>query len=139
MTRNTEVSPFEEIEHTADRALRVRGATLDELFANAGRGMVALTGAEADPNRSVLHEVDLEAPDVESLLVDWLSELVYLMEYERLVFTEYSLQTTPKRLHAEIRGGPVMGLKTLIKAVTYHNLQVVLLDGGFEATVVFDV
>jgi SHS2 domain-containing protein len=79
MTRNTEVSPFEEIEHTADRALRVRGATLDELFANAGRGMVALTGAEADPNRSVLHEVDLEAPDVESLLVDGLSELVYLM------------------------------------------------------------
>ncbi len=139
MTRRVSNLPFEEIAHTADYALRVRGATLDDLFANAARGMIALAGAAADTGNPVMRRVALEALDVETLLVDWLSELVYFMEQEELVFVEYQLQTTPTTLHAEIRGGPIAEVKKHIKAVTFHNLAVLRRADGFEATLVFDV
>lgn len=139
MTRRVSELPFEEIEHTADYALRVRGATLDELFANAARGMIVLSGAVADTSHPITREIALEAPDVETLLVDWLTELVYLMEQERLVFVDYWLQTTPTALRGTLSGGPMREAKRHIKAVTYHNLEVVRRENGFEATVVFDV
>ncbi|MCZ7547456.1 MAG: archease [Anaerolineae bacterium] len=139
MTRRVTDAPFEEIEHTADFALRVRGATLDKLFANAARGMVMAAGAVADTTHRATRRIDLEALDVETLLVDWLSELVYFMEQERLLFTDYDVQATPTALRAEVRGGPLVEVRRHIKAVTFHNLAVVQHEGGLEATIVFDV
>lgn len=135
-----ECEGFEELEHTADIAVRVRGATLEAFFANAARGMMALVGAEADLTRPLRRQIALEAPDVETLLVDWLSELAYFLEAGPAAYVDYDLQTTPTRLSATISGGPVVGLQRHIKAVTYHNLEVKHTSaGGFEATVVFDV
>ncbi|MBN1284610.1 MAG: archease [Anaerolineae bacterium] len=131
--------PFEELEHTADVGIRVWGADLDALFANAARGMMALTGAKADPAHPVRRTLALEAFDVETLLVDWLSELAYYLEAEHVAFIAYELQTTPTRLTATLTGGPVVALQRLIKAVTYHRLAVVPADGGFTATIIFDV
>ena len=132
---------FEEIEHTADWALRVRGRDLAELLLNAARGMVNLlvTNPAAIPT-TVSQPVDLESIDPESLLVDWLSELVYWTETEGVIFHQFDLQTvTPTSLHAMVHGGPAADLNKQIKAVTYHNLEIVETEQGLETTVVFDV
>jgi SHS2 domain-containing protein len=132
---------FEEIEHTADWALRVRGRDLAELLVNAARGMVSLIVADpAALPRDVEQELELESIDAESLLVDWLSELAYWAETEMLIFHRFDLQdVTPTSLQATIRGGHAPDLKKHIKAVTYHNLEIVETVEGLEATVVFDV
>jgi len=132
---------FEEIDHTADWALRVRGRDLRELLINAARGMVSLIIADpATLSGDVEQALELEAIDAESLLVDWLNELAYWAEAEMLVFHQFELQdVTSTSLRATIRGGHAPDLKKHIKAVTYHNLEIVETVNGLEATVVFDV
>ncbi|MFN8457259.1 MAG: archease [Anaerolineae bacterium] len=132
---------FEEIEHTADWALRIRGRDWPQFLVNAAQGMTSLL--VADPAAIPLAEerqIELEAFDAESLLVNWLSELAYWAEREQLLFREFMLmEASPTRLQGIVRGGHVSNLQKHIKAVTYHNLAITQTDQGLEATVVFDV
>jgi SHS2 domain-containing protein len=131
---------FEELSHTAEIGLRVRAATPGQLFACAGMGLFALTGA-VPAAVEVERTVAVESPDVESLLVDWLSELVYLYEttgcaFHGITVTEWS----PQRLVATVCGGRPTALPRLhVKAVTYHDLAVRGRDGGWEAQVFLDI
>lgn len=131
--------PFEELAHTADWALRVRATTLPELFAEAARGMTALTGGKQAPGPRMHRTVTLSAPDHESLLVAFLSELVYTAEQEKLMFDEFQIQVEGERLHVEMSGAPIVSVNKFIKAVTYHNLKIRETEGGFEVEIVFDV
>ena len=132
---------FEEIEHTADRALRIYGSNLEELMLNAARGMNSLMVTKLVPCAEYLEKfVELEAMDSESLLVDWLSELAYWAEIEMLVFHEFKIESvSPTHLRARIHGTRITQLEKHIKAVTYHNLEIVQTGKGLTATVVFDV
>ncbi len=132
---------FEEIEHTADRALRIYGSNLEELLLNAARGMNSLMVTKHTPCSEHQEKfVELEAMDTESLLVDWLSELAYWAEIEMLVFHEFKIESvSPTHLRAKIYGSRVTQLEKHIKAVTYHNLEIIETDKGLAATVVFDV
>jgi SHS2 domain-containing protein len=132
---------FEEVEHTADWSLRVRGADLRELLAHAARGMSGLlvSDLEAVP-ADVERQIELDTLDAESLLVEWLGELVYWAESELLVFREYDLaEVSPTHLRATLHGGRMPGLQKYIKAVTYHNLKIVTTQDGLETIIVFDV
>ncbi len=74
------------------------------------------------------------------MLVDWLGELAYWAESEMLVFTSYSFaHADDTKLKATISGGVVPTLTKHIKAVTYHDLNIVETESGLVATVVFDV
>jgi SHS2 domain-containing protein len=132
---------FEEVEHTADRALRIFGIDLKELLISAAEGMTALMVADASKiSAEIEKSIELDAIDAESLLVEWLSELAFWAETEMLVFKEFRILTvTATHLQAAIFGGKVSELEKHIKAVTYHNLNIVKTAQGLEATIVFDV
>lgn len=132
---------FIEIEHTADYALQIQGRNLEELLVNAAHGMNSLMVAELNAiSAQIKKNVDVEAVDAESLLVEWLSELAYWAEAEMLVFKTFDLQkVTPTQVQATLFGAKTQKLVKHIKAVTYHNLKIVKTDRGLEATVVFDV
>ncbi len=140
--------PFEEIAHTADWSLRVWAEDAPGLFADAARGMYALAGAR--PVRSpetgqgsnasgAPRSLRLSAPDLESLLVAFLSELVYAMEQEHLVFENFRLEIEDHSLKVEMDGAPFESLNKVIKAVTYHNLHIRQTARGYETEIVFDV
>ncbi len=133
--------PWEELEHTADWALHVWGQDLRALFENAARGMVQLVGGEADPAETpIRHTIELEAPDPETLLVDWLSELLYLIEDRGIVFEDIAVRSLEGlRLTAEVAGRPGGRFTKHIKAATYHNLSIHCEAGRCETTIVFDV
>lgn len=130
---------FEEIEHTADYAVRVRGTDLRELFVEAARGMNALTGGRpGQPSRC--RELVLDAPDAETLLVSWLEELVFLMEVEGEIVDQFEiLGLTPTSLKARLTGGPAVDVDKAVKAVTFHELAIRETGDGYETTIVFDV
>lgn len=131
---------FEEIEHTADVALRCGGPDRASLFRGAARGMYHLMGIGEMRSPAVEQTVSLEAMDMEGLLVDWLGELAYLAEARGLVFVEMTFRTlSATRLEAVLAGGRVDGFDLAIKAVTYHRLKVEQTRQGYTATVVFDV
>lgn len=130
---------YEEIEHTADYAIRVRGLDLAHLFIEAARGMNALTGGQAE-NSSVDREITLRAPDLETLLVTWLEELAFLMETSGEIFDRFEpLSFSPTELRVKVQGGPAAQLDKLIKAITFHDLSIQKTAAGFEATIIFDV
>ena len=131
--------PFEELAHTADWALRVRAADLPKLFAESARGMNALSGARAATGPRAHRIVTLSAPDAESLLVAFLSELVYAAEQEQMMFDEFKIQIEGQTLKAKMDGAPLESINKTIKAVTYHNLQIREIEGGVEVEIVFDV
>jgi SHS2 domain-containing protein len=133
------IKRFEEIEHTADLALRVYGQDMRELFANAAHGMFALM-AEPPKETTCEREVSLEATDYESLLVDWLNELIYLHEVEGKTYYQFNIETlSSTKLKAHMTGGPTKSKTKAIKAATFHDLKINETANGFVATIVFDV
>jgi len=121
-------SRYEIIDHTADIAIKAHGSNLEEAFANAAYAMFD-TMAVADSVKQVGEvEIKAKADDLEQLLVDWLSELLYICDTQDLLFSEFEVSITGTELIGKARG-EVMdpsrhGLKTEIKAVTYHMLEV---------------
>jgi SHS2 domain-containing protein len=131
---------FEEIEHTADLAIRVYGREMRELFVNAAHGMFALMAEPSLEEAACEREVLLEAIDYESLLVDWLNELIYLHEVEGETYSQFNIETlSPTKLEAHVIGGPTKIKTKAIKAATFHDLAIEETPNGLVATMVFDV
>lgn len=136
--------PWREVDHTADWALAVEAPTLAELFVEAARGMYALAGYAqpkgVEPNTLKPQTLTLTALDAEALLVAWLQELLYFTETQGVVFGAYTFTAfSPTALTAEVQGYKVPRLEKVIKAVTYHNLVIRPMPGGYTTTLVFDV
>ena len=131
---------YEEIEHTADLAMRAYGRDLKELFANAAYGMFDLMAEPASDEPLRRREVALEGSDYEALLVDWLNELIYLHEVEGETYTQFTIQDlSPTALRASVEGRPTGRKTKAIKAATFHDLSIREMEGGYEATIVLDV
>jgi len=135
-------APYEELAHTADLRLRVRGETREALFAHAAEGLYALM-RWAPPADTPQQErtLILSAPDAETLLVDWLAELLYLSEAHGVRWSAFAVQRTSETaLLATVRGAIGGRPERPVKAVTYHGLRVAPgPDGRWEATITFDV
>lgn len=132
----------EELAHTSEIGLRAHAASLGDLFACLCRAMIALTGVQADEHAAPLTlEVDVSAGDVESLLVDWLNEVLYLHEVTGIVPQAVTVHTiTPSAIQATVSGRAAQAPSELqIKAVTYHQLVVVPENSEWKAEVFFDI
>jgi SHS2 domain-containing protein len=130
---------FEEIPHTADWAIRVWADDLPGLLAESARGMYWLAGAELTTEPRVTKTFEAEGPDGESLMVGFLSELVYYAEQENLGFDDFEISIKNDRLKVEMRSAPLKSLSKAIKAVTWHKLEIKETVRGLEVEIVFDV
>jgi SHS2 domain-containing protein len=134
------MSSFEEVEHTADRAFRVRGRTLAELLENAALAMSALDGVKPGAEPSITRDVEVNGVDRETLLVNWLNEILYMEQTRGEVYDRFHvLEASDHHLRAQLHGGKSSSTVSQIKAATFHNLEVKQGPDGLEATVVVDV
>ncbi|HUF37221.1 MAG TPA: archease [Anaerolineales bacterium] len=133
------MSGFEELDHTADWALRVWAHDLEGLFIQAAAGMFALMGVRPGEPLSGSRQIEADGPDDESLLVDFLAELLLVNEAEQLALAPTAVSLRPGRVSAVCTVAPVLEQEKEIKAVTYHGLEVLQRDGNFETVIVFDV
>ena len=132
---------FDVIDHTADWSLRVYGPDLVALFEQAALGMASLlVGDVAAVDDGIKRPFTCHEFDTETLLVEWLSELAYWAETERLIFTQFHFEAIDETsLQVTAHGGHVAELQKHIKAVTFHNLAITPTPTGLETTIVFDV
>jgi SHS2 domain-containing protein len=137
--RMEKTSGFQELAHTADWELHVWAPDLPRLLEQAARGMYALAGVELQPAPRVERRLALQTADAESLLVAFLSELLYLQESEGLAFDHFGLQITELALEARLQGAPHRALEKEIKAVTWHHLAIQPTEQGLAVNIVFDV
>lgn len=129
---------FEEIEHTADWALRVWAPDLPAFFEQAVAGMYHLMGAKWQNAPLEKFRLTLTGEDPETLLVAFLSEILYLLEKGKIAHVFY-LEFQDKSLSAELECLPLKAIDKEIKAVTFHNLTILRKNGLLEATITFDV
>lgn len=143
---------FEQLPHTADIKIRVYGKTKKELFRNALIGMfqvirplVAGCHVENDlvvcPSLPEHHDISLDSPDQEALLVDFLSEALYLSDVYNQAYLDADVhELTETHIKATVRGIVVMGFEVVeIKAVTYHELEIKKYTDEWQVDIVFDI
>lgn len=128
-----------EIEHTADWELEVWAPNLSALFEQAARGMYMLAGTRLQTSPRLKRELQLRMSDTESLLVSFLTELLYFGEQDGVGFDEYQLTLQEYELKAVLWGAPIAQQNKEIKAVTYHKLAIRQTPRGQEVNIVFDV
>lgn len=120
---------FRLLDHTADVGILAEGETLGEVFVQAACGMfsVILRGGEVEERQS--RRIELEAPDVEALLVDWLNEFLYLFDREGLVMRRFHIDDVgctfiKAHCYGEVFDQARHKIGTSVKSATYHMLQV---------------
>ncbi|TYO65107.1 archease [Bradyrhizobium hipponense] len=132
---------FEILEHPADAKLRARGATLEELFAHAAEGLMSYLfgGATPQAQPGQTETIRIDAPDLEALLVDWLSELLYRATAEHRAYVDFRIiEICEHKLIASARTVSSEAIDD-IKAITHHELSIRRQNGGWEASIVFDI
>ena len=134
---------FEILDHTADVGIIAYGSNINEAFANAAKGMFSLITDLGDIEESEYRDTELTAPDQESLLVEWLNELIYLFDVENMLFKRFDIiQLSETHLKARSYGHKVDSskhkLRMGIKAVTYHMLKIDKSNGS-RVQVLFDI
>jgi SHS2 domain-containing protein len=126
------------VEHTAELELHIDAPTAEKVFEEALAAYAELV-ADGTEEEAVVHELWLTAPDRAALLARWLEELIYLAETEDFVPRKVlSLDVGSQELRARVEG--LAGSpRPLVKAVTYHGLELSRRERGWRARLVLDV
>ncbi|MFO8109144.1 MAG: archease [Thermoplasmata archaeon] len=135
--------PYKQFEHTADIGLEAWGDNLEKAFQEAAKGMFdVFTDIDTVEPREK-HEIKAASDSLETLLVDFLSEFVFMFEVKSMLFCEFQVRIQESKeftLEAVCRGEEIdldkHPLDTAIKAVSYHEI---LVDREGKIRVIFDV
>lgn len=124
---------YEYLYHIADAKFRAYGSTLEEAYENAAIAMFNVMINTSGLGTSELRDIEVESNDIKGLLVEWLSELLYLFEVDEIIFSEFQIISIEKTndgfsLKGKASGEPVdlsrHNFDTQVKAVTFHDLAV---------------
>jgi SHS2 domain-containing protein len=136
--------PFEILDHTADTGFRAWGETLAELFENSAKAMMSIAAETSAVEAREKKRIEVAGEDYESLLVNWLSEILYLFDTNAFAPNDFRVdEITPSRLKARLQGEPRDPARhpwlLIIKAVTYYELRVEQRNGRWESQVFLDI
>ena len=153
---DVDLGSVEQFHHTADVGIVARGRDLSHLFSLCARGLIEIIigrehtslGETVDTNEMERESrrVECLGQDPETLMVEFLTEILYLLETEGLlvVSTIPAVHPSGTRLKAELVSlryrKETMGHLTEVKAVTYHMILVEeCTEGGWGARLIFDL
>ena len=131
------------LNHTADLGIKVRGVDLKDLFETAAKALMHLMTRGESPGITTEMNITVSGQDLPDLLVRWLGEILYLLEGDDLVVTSVHIDSVfPSQLNATLQMTPFdpasHKIRHEIKAVTYHQIQVIDKGSIWEAQVIFD-
>jgi SHS2 domain-containing protein len=132
---------YEILEHKADLKIRAFGQDKKELFRNALIAMSSARRAKIKNQKSKIKSIKIKSSNLDSLLVDFLSEINYLNEVNQEVYNNVKFDKfSDRELEGEIFGNKVERFELVIKGVTYHDLGIhQKKDGTWQATILFDI
>src|SRR5271157_1291144 len=135
---------FEVLEHPADIGFRAFGGTLPDLFAHSALAMLSISSDLGAVQPKGEYPLAVESGDRESLLVDWLNEVLYWFDGKRVAFRDFRVtQLRETAIEAvgvgEPRDAARHGARLIVKAVTYHQLKIERRGGLWVAEVYLDI
>ncbi|MFH1227287.1 MAG: archease [Planctomycetota bacterium] len=142
------MSKYELIPHTADMGISVKAKTLKTLFTNAAFGLFDIMTDTGKVKPVKVIKVNVSADNLDELLQGWLSALLSKWSLDNELLSGFVINSITKVKNSFQLSGLAKGehydpkrhsIKTEIKAVTFHGLQVLKTKRGYEAQVIFDV
>jgi SHS2 domain-containing protein len=135
---------FEIIDHTADVGIIAYGTDIKELFSNAALALFSLITEPENVEEKLHLDLEVNSEGRDSLLVEWLNELIYLFDVKHILFNRFDIGSlTHNQLKATCYGekfDPMKHkIKVGVKAATYHMLQLDKNDVGCKARIIFDI
>jgi SHS2 domain-containing protein len=135
---------YEYFEHQADIGIRGKGKTLPEAFEQAALAMFEIMVETEDVKHAHPQIVEVQGNNLEELLLDWLSELLYLKDVEGKMFSCFKINSIDKnKLVAKVYGEPIdpsrHKLKLEVKAATWTQLAVIKNSDNWIAQCLVDV
>ena len=136
--------PFKLFGTTADVGVESAGKDLKQAFEEQAAGMFSIMTDLESVEPKISFDVEATGNDLESLLVAWLNELLFIYDAKKVFLGSFDIKSFEEgRVKAEVRGEEIdparHPLKTEVKAVTYHMLEVRQSDGGYATRVVYDI
>lgn len=136
--------PFRILEHTADVGFEAFGSTREEAFENAARALLHLMMDSRTVERRQEVPIEVRGADPLNLLVNWLSEILYLYEAEHWRFRDFELTKCEDRIASGRAWGEQFDrarhqTNLQVKAITYHQLRLEEYQGGWRAQVYVDI
>ena len=130
------------LSHTADTGIIAYGENLPEAFGNAAYGLFSIITDLRKVRQSETRTIEVSGADWDSLLFDWLNQLIYVFDVEHLLFKSCEVtELTETNLTAICRGERYdpsrHQLKIGVKSATYHMLKVDREEN--RAQVIFDI
>jgi SHS2 domain-containing protein len=128
------------LEHKADLKIRAFGKDKKELLENVMIGMFEGARYEGKKNQ-IKREIKIHSQDLSSLLVDFLSEVLYFSEVNREVYQKIQFKKfSDKEIKGTLLGKKLKTIGVIIKGVTWHDLDIhQKKDKTWQATVLFDI
>jgi len=135
---------FDIIDHTADVGIVAYGADIKQLFSNAALALFSLITEPESIKEKMQRRVEIISEDKDSLLIEWLNELIYLFDAEHILFKRFDIESlNSNQLKAACYGEDFDALrhkiKVGVKAATYHMLKINRDSGGYQVQIIFDV
>ncbi len=135
---------FELLDHIADIRVRVFGQNPNELFANAAYAMFSVIADLSNVAPVSKKKVEVSAKNLEDLLVQWLSDLLFFLETQQFIASQIKvIDMNATKLTAELYGERLdltkHEFRTEIKAVTYHQLKIEKVNDHWIAEIIFDI
>lgn len=134
---------YSQFEHTADIGISATGSDLRELFTNFALGLfdVICDMGKVSPIEEI--KVNISSSDLESLLVKWLNELVYIFDSKRMLLSQFDIKAVDHdSLTAVVSGEKIdpkrHELRLSVKAATYHQLSIKK-NKQYEGKIILDV
>ena len=132
-------SGFKEVAHTADLAIKVWAEDFSSLLTESARGMYALMEiTEIRSHHEVTTFLILDGSR-ETILVDFLNELLFLVEEKMEKYEQFSITRVDKGLEVTAQGVSIKSIQREIKAVTFHNLAITDADESVITEITFDI
>lgn len=134
---------FELLEHTADIGIAARGATREELFAAAARGLRAVISSPGVGEVTTERIIEVSAGDGEELMVNWLNEILFLFETGFFPVDFVLDAVTETTARGRVRGEPFdperHPVEREVKAATFHQIRVEAEPEGWRAQIYLDL
>jgi SHS2 domain-containing protein len=130
---------FEIAQHTADIRIHITASSVEELFADAVLALME-SMEPVGRNEATSVTIEVDAPDLTALLVDFLNDLLLRCHTQRVAFEPVAVTIRDGLVVAEMRSIRVGGFEDDVKAVTYHEAEVrQLANGSWVTALVLDV
>jgi SHS2 domain-containing protein len=139
-----EVRPFEVLEHPADIGFRAYSSTLAGLYVTSALAMLSIANDPAAAASRHEYPMAVESGDRESLMVDWLSEVLFWYDGRRIAFREFQVRDFRDTAIAAVGLGEPRDperhcSRLIVKAVTWHQLKIEQRGDLWVAEVYLDI